>query len=77
MVHLRRAVGGLRDALGDFLCRGALFVDRRANGSRDLVDFADAFADRADGGDRLIGGCLAGADLSGDVIGRARRLRRP
>jgi hypothetical protein len=48
----------LLGAAGDFLGRGALFLDCRGNRSRDLVDFTDDAADRLDRLDGLAGDLL-------------------
>jgi hypothetical protein len=58
----------------DLLRRGALLLDRAGDRRRRLVDLGDGRADLADLGDAFLGRELNGADLPGDLLGRARRL---
>jgi len=52
----------------------ALLLNRGSDGGGDFTDAADRRADTLDRRDRFGGRGLNGADLTGDILGRFRRL---
>lgn len=66
--HVARTVRRLFDVAGYFAGRRPLFLDRRSDGRRDMVDFCDGSGNRPDGGHRVLGRLLDAADMLRDVF---------